>query len=38
MLSAQEFSRKGRSYYLCTLYQWDLDGVVAEAPSIMLSE
>ncbi|EEK17796.1 hypothetical protein PORUE0001_0576 [Porphyromonas uenonis 60-3] len=37
-LRAQEFSSKGRSYYLCTLYQWGLDGVVAEAPSTKLSE
>ena len=33
-----ECSRKGLFYYLRTLYQWDLDRVVAEAPSIMLNE
>lgn len=33
-----ECSRKGLFYYLRTLYQWDLDRVVTEAPSIMLNE
>ncbi len=32
-----EFSHEGLSYYLCTLYQKDLDGV-AEELSIMLNE